>query len=38
VCADGSWSFSKTRSGTCSGHGGVHWWTGNLGPAGPGAH
>ena len=38
VCADGTWSFSKTRSGTCSGHGGVHWWTGNLGPAGPGAH
>ena len=38
VCADGSWSFSKTRSGTCSQHGGVHWWTGNLGPAGPGAH
>ena len=38
VCADGSWSFSKTRSGTCSSHGGVHWWTGNLGPAGPGAH
>jgi hypothetical protein len=38
VCADGSWSFSKTRSGTCSHHGGVHWWTGNLGPAGPGAH
>jgi serine/threonine-protein kinase len=38
VCADGSWSFSKTRSGTCSHHGGVHWWTGNLGPAGPGGH
>jgi serine/threonine-protein kinase len=38
VCADGSWSFSKSRSGTCSQHGGVHWWTGNLGPAGPGAH
>jgi hypothetical protein len=38
VCADGTWSFSKTRSGTCSHHGGVHWWTGNLGPAGPGAH
>jgi serine/threonine-protein kinase len=38
VCADGSWSFSKHRSGTCSGHGGVHWWTGNLGAAGPGAH
>jgi outer membrane biosynthesis protein TonB len=38
VCADGSWSFSKTRSGTCSHHGGVHWWTGNLGPPGPGGH
>jgi hypothetical protein len=38
VCADGSLSFSKTRSGTCSHHGGVHWWTGNLGPAGPGGH
>jgi len=38
VCADTSWSYSKHRSGTCSSHGGVHWWTGNLGPAGPGAH
>jgi hypothetical protein len=38
VCADGSWSFSQNRSGTCSHHGGVHWWTGNLGPAGPGGH
>ena len=38
VCADATWSYSKTRSGTCSHHGGVHWWTGNLGPAGPGAH
>ncbi len=38
VCADGTWSFSQHRSGTCSYHGGVHWWTGNLGPAGPGAH
>ena len=38
VCADGTWSYSKTRSGACSSHGGVHWWTGNLGPAGPGAH
>lgn len=36
VCNDGSWSFSQTRSGTCSGHGGVYWWTGNLGPPGPG--
>jgi hypothetical protein len=31
-------SYSKNRSGTCSGHGGVHWWTGNVGAAGPGAH
>jgi len=38
VCAEGTWSYSKNRSGTCSSHGGVHWWTGNLGPAGPGAH
>jgi ABC-type Fe3+-hydroxamate transport system substrate-binding protein len=38
VCADGSWSYSAHRSGTCSSHGGVHWWTGNLGAAGPGAH
>lgn len=38
VCADGTWSFSAHRSGTCSHHGGVHWWTGNLGPAGPGGH
>lgn len=38
VCADGTWSFSQNRSGTCSHHGGVHWWTGNLGPAGPGGH
>jgi hypothetical protein len=38
VCADGTWSYSAHRSGTCSSHGGVHWWTGNLGAAGPGAH
>lgn len=38
ICADGTWSFSAHRSGTCSRHGGVHWWTGNLGPAGPGGH
>ena len=36
VCNDGTWSFSASRSGTCSRHGGVYWWTGNLGPAGPG--
>ena len=38
ICADGTLSFSKTRSGACSQHGGVHWWTGNVGAAGPGAH
>ena len=38
VCADGTWSYSQHRSGTCSSHGGVHWWTGNLGAARPGAH
>lgn len=38
VCADGTLSFSAHRSGTCSGHGGVHWWTGIVGPPGPGAH
>lgn len=36
VCSDGTWSYSAHRSGTCSHHGGVYWWTGNLGPAGPG--
>jgi hypothetical protein len=36
VCNDGSWSYSQTRSGTCSYHAGVYWWTGNLGPPGPG--
>jgi hypothetical protein len=38
ICADGTWSYTTTRSGACSKHGGVHWWTGNVGPAGPGAH
>jgi Protein of unknown function (DUF3761) len=38
ICADGTLSFSPSRSGTCSKHGGVHWWTGNVGAAGPGAH
>ena len=36
ICRDNSLSFSSSRSGTCSRHGGVYWWTGNLGPAGPG--
>ena len=26
VCRDGAYSFSKTRSGTCSWHGGVRRW------------
>jgi hypothetical protein len=26
LCNDGSWSFSKHRSGTCSGHGGVAYF------------
>ena len=38
VCHDGTLSFSPVRSGTCSGHGGVHWWTGNVGAEGPGDH
>ena len=25
-CRDATWSFSKHRSGTCSGHGGVARW------------
>jgi hypothetical protein len=25
-CNDGSYSFSQSRSGTCSGHGGVGQW------------
>lgn len=25
-CADGSWSFSESRRGTCSHHGGVASW------------
>jgi len=37
VCGDHSWSFSQSRNGTCLQHGGVLWWTGNLGVAGPGA-
>jgi hypothetical protein len=38
ICADGTWSYSAIRSGACSQHGGVHWWTGNVGAPGPGAH
>ena len=38
VCADGSYSFSTTRQGACSQHGGVHWWTGLVGAEGPGSH
>ncbi|MHA7701609.1 DUF3761 domain-containing protein [Mycobacterium sp. ML4] len=28
VCRDGTQSHSQTRSGTCSGHGGVSHWSG----------
>ena len=28
LCADGSWSSSQQRSGTCSGHGGLSKWFG----------
>ena len=37
VCGDHTLSFSQSRSGTCLEHGGVLWWTGNVGVAGPGA-
>ena len=30
ICVDGSYSTSKTRSGTCSHHGGVKAWTGRI--------
>jgi hypothetical protein len=31
-CRDGTWSFSHSRSGTCSRHGGVdRWESGHLG-------
>lgn len=34
-CRDGTWSFSHTRSGTCSRHGGVERWeSGGLIPIG----
>lgn len=35
VCRDGTYSFSQTRSGTCSHHGGVAAW---LTPAAPAGH
>jgi hypothetical protein len=38
ICADGTYSSSASRSGTCSHHGGVHWWTGLVGAEGPGTH
>jgi hypothetical protein len=28
LCEDGSWSTSGSRSGTCSGHGGIKKWFG----------
>ena len=31
VCAVKMLAFNDSRPGTCSSHGGVHWWTGNLG-------
>jgi Protein of unknown function (DUF3761) len=30
ICNDGTKSYSKTRSGTCSHHGGVSVWTGLI--------
>jgi hypothetical protein len=30
ICKDGTYSYSKTRSGTCSHHGGVAAWTGLI--------
>jgi hypothetical protein len=30
ICKDGTYSYSKTRSGTCSHHGGVAVWTGLI--------
>lgn len=30
VCKDGSYSFSRHRRGTCSGHGGVYKWLKNI--------
>jgi hypothetical protein len=38
VCADGHWSYSTNRASACATHGGAHWWTGNLGAAGPGGY
>jgi hypothetical protein len=26
LCVDGTYSYSQSRSGTCSGHGGVKTW------------
>ena len=36
ICRDGSWSYSAHRSGTCSHHGGVNWWTGTWDRRDPG--
>jgi len=30
ICNDGTYSYSQTRSGTCSGHGGVRTWLKNV--------
>ncbi|MCL0055490.1 thermonuclease family protein [Dehalococcoidia bacterium] len=32
VCKDGAYSYSKTRRGTCSHHGGVDYWVGFANP------
>ena len=33
VCSDGSYTSAKTKSGACSGHGGVKTWMGAAAPA-----
>jgi hypothetical protein len=38
VCEDGTWSFERTLGQVCVHHGGVRWWTGNIGSRGPGQH
>jgi len=38
VCQDGTWSFERTLGDVCVHHGGVRWWTGNIGSRGPGQH
>jgi len=38
VCEDGTWSFERALVNVCVHHGGVRWWTGNIGSRGPGQH